>query len=70
MAVLDFMPSPAAVIAESNCEAIEVPNHTLRRLFQREVEQYAISMMNLGREVSRGLRIPEKCLFQLRRGSD
>jgi CRP/FNR family cyclic AMP-dependent transcriptional regulator len=70
MALIDFMPRPAAVKAESNCEAIEVPSHALRRLFQLEVEQYAMIMMNLGREVSRRLRIADECLFQLQRGSD
>lgn len=70
MALIDFMPRPAGVKAESNCEAIEVPSLALRRLFQLEVEQYAMIMMNLGREVSRRLRIADECLFQLQRESD
>ncbi|MEM8668213.1 MAG: cyclic nucleotide-binding domain-containing protein [Planctomycetota bacterium] len=65
MALIDFLPRSAAVKAESNCEAIEVTNRALRRLFQLDVEQYAMIMMNLGREVSRRLRIADECLFQL-----
>ena len=65
MALIDFLPRSAAVKAECNCEAIEVTNRALRSLFQSDVEQYAMIMMNLGREVSRRLRIADECLFQL-----
>jgi len=70
MALIDFLPRSAGVKAESNCEAIEVTNRALRRLFQTDVEQYAMIMMNLGREVSRRLRIADECLFQLQQSPD
>jgi CRP-like cAMP-binding protein len=65
MALIDFQPRSASVKAESNCQAIEVPARSLRTLFRQDLEQYAMIMMNLGREVSRRLRVADDCLFQL-----
>lgn len=65
MTLIDFLPRSAAVRAECNSEAIEINSRALRKLFQADVEQYAMIMMNLGREVSRRLRIADECLFQL-----
>ena len=65
MSLIDFQPRSAAVKAESECRAIEIPNRVLRALYQHDVEQYAIIMMNLGREVSRRLRNADEKLFQL-----
>jgi CRP/FNR family cyclic AMP-dependent transcriptional regulator len=65
MSLIDFQPRSASVKAESECQAIEIPNRVLRALYQHDVEQYAIMMMNLGREVSRRLRAADQQLFQL-----
>ncbi|TWU40985.1 cAMP-activated global transcriptional regulator CRP [Novipirellula artificiosorum] len=65
MSLIDFQKRSASVIAESSCQAIEVPSKSLRSLFQHDLEQYAMIMMNLGREVSRRLRAADECLFQL-----
>ncbi len=65
MALIDFQPRSASVKAESNCRAIEVPSKSLRSLYKQDVEQYAMIMMNLGREVSRRLRDADESLFQL-----
>ena len=65
MALIDFEKRSASIKAESNCSAIEVPSKSLRSLFKVDVEQYAMIMMNLGREVSRRLRVADECLFQL-----
>ena len=65
MSLIDFQTRSATVVAESNCQAIEVPGKALRELFQHDLEQYAMVMMNLGREVSRRLRVADECLFQL-----
>ncbi len=65
MALIDFQPRSASVKAESNCQAIEIPSKSLRALYREDVEQYAMIMMNLGREVSRRLRVADECLFQL-----
>ena len=65
MALIDMQPRSASVKAESNCKAIEVPSNSLRALYKKDLEQYAMIMMNLGREVSRRLRVADDCLFQL-----
>ena len=65
MALIDFEKRSASIKAECNCSAIEVPSKSLRSLFKVDVEQYAMIMMNLGREVSRRLRVADECLFQL-----
>lgn len=69
MSLLDFQPRSAAVRAETNCQAIEIPSKSLRSLYKQNLEQYAMIMMNLGREVSRRLRIADECLFQLQQDS-
>ncbi|TWU49158.1 Crp/Fnr family transcriptional regulator [Rubripirellula reticaptiva] len=65
MALIDFRPRSATIIAETDCQAIKVPRQSLASLYQQDVEQYAIIMMNLGREVSRRLRMADDCLFHL-----
>lgn len=65
MALLDFQPRSASVMAETNCQAIEISHSGLRSLSKQDLEQYVIIMMNLGREVSRRLRAADDCLFQL-----
>ncbi|WP_419194524.1 Crp/Fnr family transcriptional regulator [Novipirellula herctigrandis] len=65
MSLIDFQGRSASVVAESHCQAIEIPAKTLRTLYQHDLEQYAMIMMNLGREVSRRLRAADECLFRL-----
>ena len=69
MSLIDFQSRSASVIAESDCSAIEIPNRVLRSLYQFDLEQYAIIMMNLGREVSRRLRAADDQLFQLQQST-
>lgn len=65
MSLIDFQPRSASVMAETNCQAIEIPCRVLRSLYRHDLEQYAMIMMNLGREVSRRLRAADDCLFHL-----
>lgn len=65
MALIDFLPRSASVMAETNCQAIEIAGKSLALLCKKDVEQYAMIMMNLGREVSRRLRSAGDRLFQL-----
>jgi CRP-like cAMP-binding protein len=65
MALIDFMPRSASVMAETNCQAIEISGKALIQLHKRDIEQYAMIMMNLGREVSRRLRLAGDRLFEL-----
>ena len=64
MSLIDLQRRFASVKAESDCCVIRIPYTALSKLCQHDVEQYAMAMMNLGREVSRRLRIAGERLFR------
>lgn len=64
MALIDLFPRSAAVRAIDDCQAIELSPADLLRLFEVDVEQFALVQMNLGREMSRRLRITDQMLFE------
>ncbi len=66
MALIDFRARSASVKAETECQTLQVPRQSLGALYRQDIEQYAIVMMNLGREVSRRLRATDERLFELR----
>ena len=68
MALLDLFPRSAAVRAEQDCTAIELTPSDLLRLFERDVEQFAMIQMNIGREMCRRLRTTDEMLFQATMG--
>lgn len=65
MAIIDLQSRSASVCAESDCRAIEISRTTLHKLYQENIQQYAIIMMNMGREVSRRLRTASDRLFAM-----
>jgi CRP-like cAMP-binding protein len=64
MSLIDLQRRFAAVRAETACSVIEVPYTALSKVCQQDVEQYAVVMLNLAREVSRRLRIAGERLFR------
>ena len=68
MALMDLLPRSASVRAESDCRAIEFSNDDLLHLYERDVEQFALLQMNIGREVCRRLRATDDLLFRARMG--
>lgn len=64
MALMDLMPRSASVQAVSDCSAIELTPEHLYRLSKRDIEQFALIQMNMGREVSRRLRTTDDLLFR------
>lgn len=68
MALMDLRPRSASVRAEVDCRAIELSSSDLLRLFESDVEQFAVIQMNLGREVCRRLRASDELLFRWRVG--
>jgi CRP-like cAMP-binding protein len=68
MALLDLFPRSASVRAETSCKAIEFGCADLYRLFERDAEQFVLIQMNIGREISRRLRLVDDLLFQARMG--
>jgi CRP-like cAMP-binding protein len=66
MALLDLCARSASVIALEDCSAIELTPDDLMRLFERDPAQFALIQMNIGREMSRRLRITDEMLFRAR----
>ena len=63
MALMDFQPRSAEVVATEDASAIQVSAVQLAKLYERNPEQYTMIYMNLGREVCRRLREADKRLF-------
>jgi CRP-like cAMP-binding protein len=64
MALLDLYPRSASILAVDTCTAIEIPTDSLHQLYQQDLEQFALILMNIGREVSRRLRDADRRLFE------
>ena len=69
MALMDMSPRSASVRALQACVAIELSTAALHGLYETDVEQFALIQMNLGREVSRRLRLADERLFQAKVGA-
>jgi CRP-like cAMP-binding protein len=68
MALLDLSPRSASVRAVEDCAAIELSAASLYQLYKKDLEQFAMIEMNMGREVSRRLRESDERLFRARMG--
>jgi CRP/FNR family transcriptional regulator, cyclic AMP receptor protein len=68
MALMDLQPRSASVRAQADCRAIEIGNDDLMHLYERDLEQFALLQMNIGREVCRRLRATDDLLFRARMG--
>jgi len=69
MSIMDMRHRSASVVAVEPCQAIELSSASLYALYERDLEQFALIQMNLGREVSRRLREADERLFQALVGS-
>jgi CRP-like cAMP-binding protein len=69
MALLDLSPRSASVRALEDCAAIELSATSLYELYQKDLEQFTMIEMNMGREVSRRLRESDARLFRARMGA-
>ena len=66
MSLIDLGPRTASVIALEDCSAIKLLNTNILRIYRRDLEQFTMIQMNMGREVSRRLRKMDEDLFQTR----
>lgn len=64
MALIDYAPRSATVRAVEPCIALEIAADSLLRLYETELEQFAIMQMNIAREISRRLRSLEQRVFE------
>lgn len=65
MSLIDLQARSASVMAATDCQTIQISLKLLHDLYRSDVEQYAIILMNMGREVSRRLRVANDRLFEL-----
>lgn len=63
MALMDFKPRSATVVAEADSSLIQVSAAQLGELYAINPQQYTLIYMNLGREVCRRLKEADKRLF-------
>jgi len=68
MALMDLFPRSASVLALEACTALELSAESFFQVYEKDLEQFALIQMNLGREVSRRLRLADERLFQLKMG--
>jgi CRP-like cAMP-binding protein len=64
MALLDLFPRSASVRAVEACTAIALSTASFLKLYETDVEQFAIVQMNIARELSRRLREADERLFR------
>jgi CRP-like cAMP-binding protein len=64
VALMDFRPRSASVRAEEESSALELSGELLRQLYSRDLEQYALIHLNMGRELARRLRVANEALFR------
>ncbi len=64
MAIIECRNRNASAVAMEDCSALRVPLDVLHAVSQRDLEQFVLIQMNLGREVSRRLRDAAQQLFE------
>ncbi|MBK1703062.1 cyclic nucleotide-binding domain-containing protein [Halochromatium glycolicum] len=64
MSLIDLGRRSASVLAMTDCAAIELNHNAIMRLYERDLEQFALVQMNIGRELSRRLRVTDESMFR------
>ena len=65
MALMDLFPRSASVLTIEPCKALHLTNDCFYQLYRKNLQQFAVIQMNLGREVSRRLRAADERWFRL-----
>jgi len=61
--ILAIMPRCASVAAMTDCTALRLLNTDLLDLYQRDIHEFAVLILNLGREVARRLWVTNELLL-------
>jgi CRP-like cAMP-binding protein len=69
MALMDLFPRSASVRAVEDCVAIRLSAANLYRVYAKDVAQFALIQMNIGREVCRRLREADNRLMRATMGT-
>ena len=62
MSLIDFSPRSASVRAVEDCTALQISAACISQIYEKDLEQFAMIEMNMGREVSRRLRESDAAL--------
>lgn len=68
MSLMDLRHRSASVAAVEPCQAIELSGANLYALYEKDLGQFTMIQMNMGREVSRRLRDADERLFRAKVG--
>jgi CRP/FNR family cyclic AMP-dependent transcriptional regulator len=66
MALIDLFPRSASVRAINDTRAIEITHGLLYQIYEKDIEQFAMIQMNMGRELSRRLRRADELIFKVK----
>jgi CRP/FNR family cyclic AMP-dependent transcriptional regulator len=69
MSLMDLRHRSASVVAVEPCRAIQLSADCLLALYEKDLEQFTLIQMNMGREVSRRLREADERLFLAKMGA-
>ena len=64
MSLIDLAPRTASVVALEDCVAIKLTNGNILNIYRKDVEQFTMIQMNIGREICRRLRRTDELLFE------
>lgn len=64
MSLIDLERRSASVLAITDCKALELTNASLFKVYEADLEQFALIQMNMSRELSRRLRAANDILFR------
>ena len=70
MALIDLTPRSASARAMEPCVALQITPPILHEIYQFNLEQFTLLQMNMGREVSRRLRVIDQLLFRALMGEE
>ena len=65
---MDLFPRSASIRAVTPCTGIQLSTANFQKIYEMDVEKFALIQMNIGREVSRRLRVAYEQLFRVRMG--
>lgn len=66
MALFDFMPRSASAYVTESAKMITLTSADLMDIYKLDIEQFALLQMNMGREVTRRLRVADERCFRHR----
>ena len=69
MALMDHCPRSASIRAVEDCVAIRISAANLHQVYAKDLKQFALIQMNMGREVCRRLREADNMLFGVKLGT-